>query len=74
MLILCEKDEILRNEFYVDMGRWVWRNTVSCTIPIALKYSPVNKWETQNIIVLGFRVGAFMVWWINKINSKIIKQ
>lgn len=57
------------NNFYVDMEDG--GNTVSCTIPIALKKYSQTINETQNVIVVGFGVGLSWCGGLIKINSKL---
>ncbi|MET0758873.1 MAG: ketoacyl-ACP synthase III [Flavobacterium sp.] len=61
--------KIPSSNFYVDMEDG--GNTVSCTIPIALKkYSQaINK--TENIIIVGFGVGLSWSGGLIKISSKL---
>lgn len=61
--------KIPSSNFYVDMEDG--GNTVSCTIPIALKKYSQTINETQNIIVVGFGVGLSWSGGLIKISSKL---
>jgi 3-oxoacyl-[acyl-carrier-protein] synthase-3 len=61
--------KIPSDNFYVDMEDG--GNTVSCTIPIALKKYSQTINESQNIIVVGFGVGLSWSGGLIKINSKL---
>lgn len=61
--------KISSENFYIDMEDG--GNTVSCTIPIALKkYSQTVK-KTENIIIIGFGVGLSWSGGLIRINSKL---
>ncbi|WP_395051210.1 3-oxoacyl-ACP synthase III family protein [Flavobacterium sp.] len=57
------------NSFFIDMEDG--GNTVSCTIPIALKKYSQKGCESENIIVVGFGVGLSWAGGLIKINSKL---
>lgn len=57
------------NSFFIDMEDG--GNTVSCTIPIALKKYSQKVCESENIIVVGFGVGLSWAGGLIKINSKL---
>jgi len=67
--ILRKRLKINREKFYIDLEDG--GNTVSCTIPIALKkYSQtINKFE--NILVVGFGVGLSWSGGLIKIENKL---
>jgi 3-oxoacyl-[acyl-carrier-protein] synthase-3 len=65
-----KKLNIEKNHFFIDLLDG--GNTVSCTIPIALKkYSQLNIGNTQNIILVGFGVGLSWSGGLIKINTKL---
>lgn len=64
-----KKLKIPLDKFYINMEDG--GNTVSCTIPIALKKYSQTINETQNIIVIGFGVGLSWCGGLIKINSKL---
>lgn len=57
------------NSFFIDLEDG--GNTVSCTIPIALKKYSQTISESENIIVVGFGVGLSWSGGLIKINSKL---
>ena len=65
-----KKMKIDPSKFYIDLldsG-----NTVSCTIPIALKnYSKLNTGTIQNIILVGFGVGLSWSGGLIQLNTKL---
>lgn len=65
-----KKLKIHRERFFIDLLDG--GNTVSCTIPIALKkYSQLNNGETQNVLLVGFGVGLSWSGGLVKIKSKL---
>jgi len=65
-----KKLKIDQNHFFIDLLDG--GNTVSSTIPIALKkYSQFNTGITQNIILVGFGVGLSWSGGLIKINKKL---
>lgn len=61
--------KIASEKFYIDMKDG--GNTVSCTIPIALKKYSQTISETKNIILIGFGVGLSWSGGLIKINKKL---
>lgn len=61
--------KIASDHFFVDLEDG--GNTVSCTIPIALKKYSQTINEMQNVIVVGFGVGLSWCGGLIKINSKL---
>ena len=62
--------KINTEKFYVDLEDG--GNTVSCTIPIALKkYSEKSDFENQNIMIVGFGVGLSWSGGVVKISNKL---
>jgi 3-oxoacyl-[acyl-carrier-protein] synthase-3 len=61
--------KISSDNFYIDMEDG--GNTVSCTIPIALKKYSQTVIKTENIIIIGFGVGLSWSGGLIKINSKL---
>lgn len=61
--------KIESNSFYIDMEDG--GNTVSCTIPIALKKYSQTISESENIILVGFGVGLSWAGGLIKLNSKL---
>lgn len=65
-----KKMKIDKERFFIDLMDG--GNTVSCTIPIALKkYSQLNTGEIQNIILVGFGVGLSWSGGLIKLNTKL---
>jgi len=68
--IIRKKLKIESENFFIDL--YDGGNTVSCTIPIALKkYSQKNIGNLQNIILVGFGVGLSWCGGLIKINNKL---
>jgi 3-oxoacyl-[acyl-carrier-protein] synthase-3 len=68
--LIRKKLKIEPENFFIDL--YDGGNTVSCTIPIALKkYSQKNIGNLQNIILVGFGVGLSWCGGLIKINSKL---
>ena len=66
---MCKRLKIEKDKFYIDLQDG--GNTVSCTIPIALKkYSQYIK-ESESIIIVGFGVGLSWSGGLIKINSEL---
>ena len=61
--------KITPEKFYIDLEDG--GNTVSCTIPIALKKYSQTITESENIILVGFGVGLSWSGGLIKINSKL---
>ena len=62
--------KIKSDNFYIDLRDG--GNTVSCTIPIALKnYSTNNNFESQKIIIVGFGVGLSWAGGLLTINNNL---
>ncbi|TDD98385.1 ketoacyl-ACP synthase III [Flavobacterium cellulosilyticum] len=61
--------KIESNSFFIDMEDG--GNTVSCTIPIALKKYSQSINENENILVVGFGVGLSWCGGLIKINRKL---
>jgi 3-oxoacyl-[acyl-carrier-protein] synthase-3 len=65
-----KKLKVDQHHFFIDLLDG--GNTVSCTIPIALKkYSQTNTGNIQNIILVGFGVGLSWSGGLIKINTKL---
>ncbi len=65
-----KKLKIDHEHFFIDLLDG--GNTVSCTIPIALKkYSQLNKGNIQNVILVGFGVGLSWSGGLIRINKKL---
>ena len=66
---MCKRLKIEKDKFYIDLQDG--GNTVSCTIPIALKkYSQYIK-ESESIIIVGFGFGLSWSGGLIKINSDL---
>jgi 3-oxoacyl-[acyl-carrier-protein] synthase-3 len=61
--------KIATEKFYINMEDG--GNTVSCTIPIALKKYSEKITESENIIIVGFGVGLSWSGGLIKINNKL---
>ena len=61
--------KIVPEKFYINMEDG--GNTVSCTIPIALKKYSEKITESENIIIVGFGVGLSWSGGLIKINNKL---
>jgi 3-oxoacyl-[acyl-carrier-protein] synthase III len=61
--------KIIPEKFYIDLEDG--GNTVSCTIPIALKKYSQTITESENIIVVGFGVGLSWCGGLIKLNNKL---
>lgn len=66
---LRKRLKITHEKFYIDLEDG--GNTVSCTIPIALKKYSQTITESENIILVGFGVGLSWSGGLIKINSKL---
>ena len=64
-----KKLKIKSEKFYIDLEDG--GNTVSCTIPIALKKYSENITSQENIIIVGFGVGLSWSGGLIKINNKL---
>lgn len=67
--IMRKRLRIIPEKFYINMDDG--GNTVSCTIPIALKKYSEKITENENILIVGFGVGLSWSGGLIKINNKL---